>query len=140
MIQSASLPPALVSRLAKQEKEVSLSLATPLPALDSKQPAKDLADRTLLSLTPKALSTLDEAMDSGLTKDRIQAAKEVLDRSPATKPTLLESGTALPQLPPEAVTSLFSGLSRLFQGIGAAASAASAPEPIPSAQDQEVSR
>lgn len=125
------LPQALLSKLSSEEDSLSLLLSSSPPS--SLVPSyKDLSDRTLLSLTPKALSILDETMDSGLPKDRLASALAVLDRSPATKPSL--SLSSEPSIPLEALRSLLSGLSALM---GSPSSPSPPPDPLP-APDQSV--
>ena len=103
----------LVKRLTDEEQSLSHSLATLNPS-DSTPSVKAHAERKLLALTPKAIDTLDEGMSCGLLKDRVVAAKEVLDRSPATKQQSIFSSEQT--IPIEALTTILQGMANMFKG------------------------
>ena len=103
----------LVKRLTDEEQSLSHSLATLNPS-DSAPSVKVHAERKLLALTPKAIDTLDEGMSCGLLKDRVVAAKEVLDRSPATRQQSIFSSEQT--IPIEALTTILQGMANMFKG------------------------
>jgi hypothetical protein len=106
------LPANLLERLRKDNAS-SLMLLETASIPDSTQTIKDLSDRKLLSITTKAVDTLEEVLDYGAPKERLAAAEAILDRSPATKP-LLAQADASASLPAEALQILMQGMGKLF--------------------------
>ena len=125
----------LINRLSDEEAGLSHSLATLNPS-DSAVAVKVHAERKLLALTPKAIDTLDEGMSAGLLKDRVVAAKEVLDRSPATRQQSLFSSEQT--IPIEALKTILEGMANMFRGAQAqfATPPDASKEPLSEAADQ----
>jgi hypothetical protein len=109
---SQQLPASVLSRLRNDEKEVERQLASgQLP--ETVQTVKQATERKLLSITGKAVDTLEEVMDYGAPKERVAAASKVIDISPATKPQI--AGTTNEQsIPLDAVKELFMGMGKMF--------------------------
>jgi len=108
----SSLPPALLNRLRKDEQESNKYLAVS-SVEDSIQPVKQSAERKLLSITNKAVDTLEEVLDFGAPKERLAAAEAILDRSPATK-QMVAGSTQDQSIPAEALGVLMEGLGKMF--------------------------
>ena len=106
--------PQLVEKLNQENYETQRFLITQ-PLLDTIEPVKQLAERKLLSLTSKAIDIIEEVADYGAPKERLQAACEILDRSPATKKQdlLLSSDQSFPI---EAFKLLVEGMGKMFAG------------------------
>lgn len=108
------IPSSLIERLNRENTALSESLATneDLPTVTAQ--AKNYASRRLLSMTPKALSTLDRCMSPEVDeKVQLSAASEVLKRSPAIESSEI-SDTATVALSKAAITLAFSNLAKLF--------------------------
>ena len=107
---SDALPPSLLARLASDAADASKDLSSPdlSSAVTSSRTA---ASRRLLSLTPRAINTL-ERLTSPSVSEKIQlgAAQEILRRSPATRDELDSSSPVLPPALAAAFTSIFSSL------------------------------
>lgn len=128
---SSSLPPSLLSRLASDAAAASASLAdSSLP--DATASCRTSATRRLLALTPRALDTLERlASPTAPEKVQLDAAKEILHRSPATSDSSdsLPSGGSLPA----------AFISSLASALGSFASAFSAFAPAPSVLSHDTS-
>lgn len=121
---SSSLPPSLLSRLASDAAAASASLAdSSLP--DATASCRTSATRRLLALTPRALDTLERlASPTAPEKVQLDAAKEILHRSPATS----DSSDSLPSggsLPAAFISSLASALGSFASAFSAFAPASS---------------
>jgi hypothetical protein len=107
-----SLPDALLTRLRKDEKDSNdLLTAGSLP--DAVQKVKESAERKLLSITNKAVDTLEEVMDYGAPKDRVVAARKILETSPATK-NMQQSIGPETAIPLAAFKGMLEGMAKLF--------------------------
>ena len=107
---SDALPPSLLARLASDAADASRDLSSPdLSAATAS--SRTAASRRLLSLTPRAINTL-ERLTSPSVSEKIQlgAAQEILRRSPATRDDLDSSSPVLPPALAAAFTSIFSSL------------------------------
>ena len=128
---SSSLPPSLLSRLASDAAAASASLAdSSLPHATASCRAS--ATRRLLALTPRALDTLERlASPTAPEKVQLDAAKEILHRSPATSDSSdsLPSGGSLPA----------AFISSPASALGSFASAFSAFAPAPSVLSHDTS-
>lgn len=108
------LPQALLNRLNKDEQEaVKLQARPDTTAAVATPVVRELAEKKLLSMTIKALDTVDAVMDYGDPKERLAAATTVIDRSPATK-QLLNTQPVQASVPDAAIQSLMTGLGKLF--------------------------
>ena len=109
---SNQLPESVLLRLHKDEVESAKQLSTgSLP--EAAQTVKQSAERKLLSITGKAIDTLEEVMDGAGPKERVAAATAILDRSPATKPQISNQPTEQ-AIPLEAIKELFVGMGKMF--------------------------
>ena len=106
-----SLPDVLVEKLRKDQHEAYRQLQT-ASLMDCVQPVKENAERRLLAMTDKAIGVIDEVMDFDAPKERLAAAAEVLDRSPATKPQISQATDN--SLPAEALKTLMEGMGKMF--------------------------
>lgn len=111
-----ALPASLLSALHHAETE-ALGAIAPLSPADSVPSMRAFADARLLSLTPQALTTVEELLTASDLKVRKDAALAILDRSPATKPTATFGPSGI-SLPPAAVAALFQGLGTLLSNLG----------------------
>lgn len=140
---SDALPPSLLARLASDAADAAKDLSSPdLSAATSS--SRTAASRRLLSLTPRAINTL-ERLTSPSVSEKIQlgAAQEILRRSPATRDDLDSSSPVLPPALAAAFTSIFSSLAGALNASSAPPDRASlcdypvtpppAPEPEPGA-------
>lgn len=109
---STGLPSSLVERLRKDEVQANQLLTTGLLE-EAVQTVKTSADRKLLSLTSKAVDTLEEVMDTSAPKERIAAATAILDRSPATKQNAL-AGQSEASIPLDALKGALEGMAKIF--------------------------
>lgn len=120
------LPPALLARLRSDALSFSESAASSSLS-DATSSGRGYASRKLLSLTPKALSTVDRVMSSQNDKDALAAASLVLSKSPATRDesTLLGDSALSSSL----VAALSSSL-QSFASAFAALAPSSPPHPV----------
>jgi len=141
---SDALPPSLLARIASDAAEAAKDLSSPdLSAATAS--SRTLASRRLLSLTPRALSTLERLTSPSISeKVQLGAAQEILRRSPATRDDLDSSSPVLPPALAAAFTSIFSSLAGALNASSAPpdrsllcsypATPAPAPAPAPAAE------
>lgn len=124
-------PASLLERLSKDTLSLDETLAASSTASLSVPAAKDLAQRQLLSATPRAIDKLKNLMDTADDKVSLGAASKILDLSPATASELSSGGQS--SIPAEAMASLINSLSTFAQAAiqSAAAYAGSNPQGSP---------
>lgn len=113
----ATLPASLLASLNRSETEALTTLATSPDPSEATPSMRSFADARLLSLTPTALTTLEELLSASDLKVRQAAATQILDRSPATRPAVATSLSGGLTLPTEAVTALLQGLGTLLSAV-----------------------
>lgn len=107
---SDALPPSLLARIASDAAEAAKDLSSPDLAAATAS-SRTLASRRLLSLTPRAISTLERLTSPSISeKVQLGAAQEILRRSPATRDDLDSSSPVLPPALAAAFTSIFSSI------------------------------
>jgi hypothetical protein len=89
-------PPSLIDRIQQDQEEALTALALPEPPSLSVPAIRELSHRKLLAATPDAIDTITKVMRTGSKKDRLEASKTILDRSPATEQTVSIGGESLP--------------------------------------------
>lgn len=131
----APLPPSLLTRLSEDMASANRSVATAdLPT--SAASMRLYAHRKLLTMTPRALSTLDSLLDAD-PKIALGAATKILDKSLATRDDPANQSLATEALPPAALEALSSALAS-FASAAAATLTAAAATPAPSPITVEV--
>lgn len=111
---NAPLPVSLLERLERESSDIESGLVTgTVEEMTGK--VKALADRKLLALTSTAVDVLGDGMKYGPVKDRVSAAVQVLDRSPATKPQSV-FGTEQ-SIPIEALKGAMAGMALMLKGV-----------------------
>ena len=131
-------PASLLERLSKDTESLDSTLAASSAASLSVPAAKDLAQRQLLSATPRAIDKLKNLMDTADDKVSLGAASKILDLSPATASELSAGGQS--SIPAEAMASLISSLSTFAQAAiqSAAAYAGVHPQGAPVGASQSA--
>ena len=109
---SQTLPPALLNRLRRDEVN-SNQLLERGELDDAVKAVRNTAERKLLSITPKAVDTIEEVMDMGGTKERLAAAVAVIEHSPATKQQVMGSSQEA-AIPVEALKGVLEGIGKMF--------------------------
>jgi hypothetical protein len=111
------LPIVLLQRLSSEGNEALKSLALDDSSASSAT-MRQHANRRLNTMVPKALSNLNNLLDSSEPKVQMTAISKVLDIAPATKPLDPRLEGVVSELPESAITALVAGLAAFGRGLG----------------------
>jgi hypothetical protein len=125
-------PASLIQRIQSDTDDALDKLAQPEPPSLSVPTIRELSHRKLLAATPEAIDTITSVMRTGSKKDRLEAGKVILAKSPATEETMTIGGESLP-------SEILKPLMDVFAGFAKAALSNLPPAPIPEAPEASYS-